>query len=149
LRLDTPGSLFQHSSDERGARRAGPLEDLRFSKDHFWVRVDDRRARIGLSEHGLVALGEVKGVELSEIGDRIERGEALGELESRRTVTELLSPVSGTVTAINTDLEDSPSLVNDDPHHDGWLVEIDLSDPEELDGLMSAERYEAFVAEGA
>jgi glycine cleavage system H protein len=149
LRLDTPGSLFQHSSDERDARRAGPLEDLRFSKDHFWVRVDDRHARIGLSEHGLVALGEVKGVELPEIGDRIERGEALGELESRRTVTELLSPVSSTVAAINTDLEDSPSLVNDDPHHDGWLVEIDLSDPEELDGLMSAERYEAFVAEGA
>lgn len=125
------------------------MEDVRFSKDHFWVRVDGRHARIGLSEHGLVALGEVKGVELPEIGDSIERGEALGELESRRTVTELISPVSGTISAINTDLEDSPSLVNDDPHHDGWLVEIELSDLEELDGLMSAERYEALVAEEA
>jgi glycine cleavage system H protein len=125
------------------------LEDVRFSKDHFWVRVDGRHARIGLSEHGLVALGEVKGVELPEIGDSIERGEALGELESRRTVTELISPVSGTISAINTDLQDSPSLVNDDPHHDGWLVEIELSDLEELDGLMSAERYEALVAEEA
>jgi len=125
------------------------LEDVRFSKDHFWVRVDGRHARIGLSEHGLVALGEVKGVELPEIGDSIERGEALGELESRRTVTELISPVSGTISAINTDLQDSPSLVNDDPHHDGWLVEIELSDLEKLDGLMSAERYEALVAEEA
>jgi glycine cleavage system H protein len=125
------------------------LEDVRFSKDHFWVRVDGGHARIGLSEHGLVALGEVKGVELPEIGDSIERGEALGELESRRTVTELISPVSGTISAINTDLEDSPSLVNDDPHYDGWLVEIELSDLEELDGLMSAERYEALVAEEA
>ena len=125
------------------------MEDVRFSKDHFWVRVDGRHARIGLSEHGLVALGEVKGVELPDIGDSIERGEALGELESRRTVTELISPVSGTISAINTDLEDSPSLVNDDPHHDGWLVEIELSDLEELDGLMSAERYEALVAEEA
>ena len=111
--------------------------------------VDGRHARIGLSEHGLVAIGEVKAVELPEIGDRIDRGEALGELESHRTVTELLSPVSGTVTAINIDLEDSPSLVNDDPHHDGWLVEIDLSDPDELDGLMSSEQYEALVAEEA
>jgi len=125
------------------------LEAVRFSPDHFWVRVDGSHARIGLSEHGLVALGEVKAVELPEIGDHIERGEALGELESHRTVTELLSPVSGTVTAINIDLEDSPSLVNDDPHHDGWLVEIDLSDPEELDGLMSSEQYEALVAEEA
>lgn len=125
------------------------MEDVRFSKDHFWVRVDGGHARIGLSEHGLVALGEVKGVELPDIGDSIERGEALGELESRRTVTELISPVSGTISAINTDLEDSPSLVNDDPHHDGWLVEIELSDLEELDGLMSAERYEALVAEEA
>ena len=125
------------------------MEAVRFSKDHFWVRVDGRHARIGLSEHGLVAFGEVKGVELPEIGDSIERGEALGELESRRTVTELISPVSGTISAINTDLEDSPSLVNDDPHHDGWLVEIELSDLEELDGLMSAERYEALVAEEA
>ena len=66
----------------------------------------------------------------------VERGEAFGELESRRTVAELLSPVSGTVTAINTDLEDTPSLVNDDPHHDGWLLEVDLSDVEELDELI-------------
>ena len=125
------------------------MEAVKFSQDHLWVRVDGHQARIGLSEHGQNALGEVKAVELPEIGDPVERGEAFGELESRRTVTELLSPVSGTVTAINIELEDSPSLVNDDPHHDGWLVEVELSDPTELDDLMSSEQYEALVAEEA
>lgn len=125
------------------------MEAVKFSQDHLWVRVDGHQARIGLSEHGQNALGEVKAVELPEIGDPVERGEAFGELESRRTVTELLSPVSGTVTAINIELEDSPSLVNDDPHHDGWLVEVELSDPAELDDLMSSEQYEALVAEEA
>jgi glycine cleavage system H protein len=123
------------------------VEALRFSRDHLWVRIDGQHARIGLSEHGQVTLGEIKAVELPEIGDAVERGETFGELESRRTVAELCAPVSGTVTAINTDLEDSPSLVNDDPHHDGWLVEVDLSDPDELDELMSAEQYEALVGD--
>jgi len=123
------------------------VEALKFSRDHLWVRIEGRHARIGFSDHGQVALGEVKAVELPEIGDALEKGEPFGELESRRTVTDLLSPVSGTVTAINTDLEDSPSLVNDDPHHDGWLVEVDLSDPDELDELMNAEQYEALVGD--
>ena len=121
------------------------MEALKFSRDHLWVRIEGRHARIGLSEHGLVALGEVKAVELPEIGDPVERGEAFGELESRCTVAELLAPVSGTVTSINTDLEDSPSLINDDPHHDGWLVEIDLADPDELDALMNVDQYEGLV----
>ena len=123
------------------------MEALKFSRDHLWVRIEGSHARIGFSDHGQVALGEVKAVELPEIGDTLEKGEAFGELESRRTVTELLAPVSGTVTSINTDLEDSPSLVNDDPHHDGWLVEVDLSDPDELDELMNAEQYEALVGD--
>jgi len=122
-------------------------EALKFTRDHFWVRIDGRHARIGLSDHGQVALGEVKAVELPEIGDAMERGEPFGELESRRTLAELCAPVSGTVTAINTDLADSPSLVNDDPHHEGWLVEVDLSDPEELDELMNPEQYEALVGD--
>ena len=123
------------------------MEGLRFSRDHFWVRIDGRHARIGFSDHGQLALGEVKAVELPEIGDPLEKGEAFGELESRRTVAELLAPVSGTVIAINTDLEDSPSLVNDDPHHDGWLVEVDLADLDELEELLNAEQYEALVGD--
>ena len=123
------------------------MEALRFTRDHLWIRIDGRHARIGLSEHGQVTLGEIKAVELPEIGDAVERGETFGELESLRTVAELCAPVSGTVIAINTDLEDSPSLVNDDPHHDCWLVEVDLADPDELYELMSAEQYEAMVGD--
>ena len=123
------------------------MEALRFSRDHFWVRIDGRHARIGISERGQLTLGEVKAIELPEIGDPLEKGEAFGELESRRTLAELLAPVSGTVVSINTDLEDSPSLVNDDPHQDGWLVEVDLADLDELEELMNAEQYEALVGD--
>lgn len=123
------------------------MEAIRFTVDHLWVRVDGRNARIGLSEHGQINLGEVQAVQLPEIGDALERGEAFSEIESRRTVAELVAPVSGTVTAINTDLEDTPSLVNEDPHHEGWLLEVDLSDPSELDELMDLEEYEAHVGD--
>ena len=123
------------------------MEAIKFSRDHLWVRFDGVHARIGLSEHGQVALGEINAVDLPEIGDVVERGEVFGELESRRTAAELLSPVSGTVTAINTDLEDTPSLVNDDPHHDGWLLEVDLSHVEELDQLLDLDQYEVHVGE--
>lgn len=124
------------------------MEALKFSRDHLWVRVERGHARVGLSDRGQTELGEVQAVELPEIGDAVEKGESFGELESSRTVSELLAPVSGTVSAINTDLEDTPSLVNDDPHHDGWLVEIDLRDADELDELMDPEEYEALVADG-
>lgn len=123
------------------------MDAIKFSRDHLWVRFDGVHARIGLSEHGQVALGEIHAVELPEIGDVVERGEVFGELESKRTVAELLSPVSGTVTAINIDLEDTPSLVNDDPHQDGWLLEVDLSDLEELDDLLDLEQYELHVGD--
>ena len=123
------------------------MEALKFTKDHLWVRVEGSHAKIGLSEHGQTELGEITAVELPEIGDAMEKGESFGELESRRTVADLVAPVSGTVTAINIDLEDSPSLVNDDPHHEGWLVEVDLSDTGELEQLMDAEDYETLVAE--
>src|SRR2546421_304501 len=119
-RLDRSGNPVSNKS----AGSVAVVEALKFSRDHLWVRIEGRHARIGFSDHGQVALGEVKAVELPEIGDALEKGEAFGELESRRTVTELLAPVSGTVTSINTDLEDSPSLVNHDPHHHGWFVEV-------------------------
>jgi glycine cleavage system H protein len=125
------------------------VEAIRFTRDHLWVRVDGAHARIGLSEQGQAALGKVHAIVLPEIGEAMERGEAFGEIESRRTVVELLAPVTGTVTAINTDLEDAPSLVNDDPHHEGWLVEVDLEDPEELDELMDLDQYESLVSEDA
>jgi glycine cleavage system H protein len=138
FRLDSHDVLFQTS----------PIVDsLRFTRDHLWVRVDGAHARIGLSSQGQASLGEVHAVVLPEIGESMERGEAFGEIESRRTVVDLLAPVTGTVTAINTDLENTPSLVNDDPHHEGWFVEVDLDDPDELDELMDLDQYESLVSE--
>jgi glycine cleavage system H protein len=118
---------------------------LRFSEDHLWVRLDGDRAQIGLSENGQKELGPIIAAELPEVGEGVEQGEQFGELESQRTVQELLAPVSGTVTAVNTEIEGSPSLVNEDPYRDGWLIEVEMSDEGELDHLMSAEEYDEFV----
>jgi len=132
----------QRKSEKR-ERAAGLI--LRFSEEHVWVRVDGDRAQLGLSDRGQKALGEIIAAELPEVGEAIERGEQFGELESTRTVQELIAPISGTVSAVNTEIEGSPSLVNEDPHHDGWLIEVEMSDERELDDLMAAEEYEEFV----
>ena len=146
---------------KKGAWRSGPqldssesqplrpvrMEALKFTRDHLWVRVDGGHATIGFSDHGQGELGAIHAVDLPAVGDRIEKGEAFGELESNRTVTDLVAPVSGVISAVNGDLDASPSLVNEDPHHEGWLVEIDLDDADDLDDLMDAEEYEALVGE--
>ena len=120
-------------------------EALKFTQDHLWVRVDGRRAQVGVSEYGQGELGEVIGIELPEVGDEMEKGEPFGELESVRTVSELISPVTGTVTAINPELEDQPTMVNEDPYHGGWLVELELSNEEEIEALMDTDEYESFA----
>jgi len=127
-------------------RETDPVTVLRFSNDHLWVRAEAERAQIGISDQGQDTIGEVIAVELPDVGDSIERGEAFGELESVRTVQELIAPVSGTVRAVNGELEDHPSLANEDPYHEGWLVEIELTDESELEELMATEDYEEFVA---
>ncbi len=132
---------------KRDKREKGAGSVLRFSEHHLWVRVDNDRSYIGLSDHGQSDLGEIIAAELPDVGDTIERGEPFGELESKRTVQELIAPVSGTVTAVNTELESNPSLINEDPHEDGWLIEVELADESELDDLMSADEYDEFVAE--
>jgi glycine cleavage system H protein len=121
---------------------------LRFSKDHLWVRAEADRAQIGISDQGQDAIGEIIAVELPDVGDSIERGETFGELESVRTVQELISPVNGTVRAVNGDLEDHPALANEDPYHEGWLIEIELDDEGELESLLATEEYEDYVAGG-
>lgn len=122
-------------------------EKLKFSEDHLWVRVDETRVQVGLSEYGQADLGEVIAIEIPDVGDEIERGEAFGEIESTRTVVELVAPVSGVVTAINSDLEEHPILVNEDPLREGWLVEVELNDEGELEDLMEPEEYEEFAAQ--
>lgn len=121
-------------------------DSLKFTKDHLWVRVDGNRAHIGVSVYGQGELGEVIAVELPDIGDELEKGEPFGEVESTRTVTEIVSPLTGSVVSTNPELDDHPGLVNEDPEHDGWLVEIELNEEGELEELMDADEYEEFAA---
>lgn len=123
-------------------------DTLKFTEDHLWVRVEGNRAQVGLSEYGQSELGEVIAVEVPDVGDEIEKGEPFGEIETVRTVQELIAPLSGSVTAVNTELEDQPRIVNEDPLHEGWLVEIEMSDESELEDLMDLDEYEEFAAGG-
>lgn len=121
-------------------------DTLKFTEDHLWVRVEGTRAQVGLSEYGQSELGEVIAVEVPDIGDEIEKGEPFGEVESVRTVSELISPLSGSVTATNVEIEDHPRIVNEDPLHEGWLLEIEMADESELEDLMDLDEYEEYAA---
>jgi len=122
-------------------------DSLKFTEDHLWVRVEGKRAQLGLSEYAQDELGEVIAIELPDVGDILEKGESFGEVESVKTVSDLIAPVSGTVSAVNAELEDHPSLVNEDPYHEGWLVEIELNNRNEIEELMDPDEYEEFASE--
>jgi glycine cleavage system H protein len=118
---------------------------LRFSEDHLWVIEMGETARIGLSEYAQEQLGEIVSVTRAEVGRFIEPGDTIGELESQKTVVELVSPIGGTIKAVNEIVVEDPSLINIDPYGKGWLVEVEINDPEEIERLMNHEEYEAFV----
>jgi glycine cleavage system H protein len=119
--------------------------DRRYSKEHEWVRVDGDAARIGITDYAQEQLGDVVYVDLPEPGAALTQFEKMGEIESVKAVSDLYAPISGEVTAINEALVEKPEVVNSDAHGDGWLVEVRLSDASELDKLMSAEEYDAFI----
>lgn len=122
--------------------------DRVYSKEHEWVIVDGDVATIGISSFAQDQLGEVVYVDLPAAGDELTAGESFGEIESVKSVSELFAPVSGEITEVNTALDDSPETVNADPHEAGWMLKVSLSDAGELDALMSAEDYDAFITEG-
>jgi glycine cleavage system H protein len=122
-------------------------EDLRYSKEHEWLRFEGSRARIGISDFAQSALGDVVYVDLPEIGAIVKAGEPLGEVESTKSVSDVFSPVSGTVVERNPLIEDRPELVNEEPYGDGWLVAVDPSAPSEADSLLDAPAYRAFLDE--
>jgi len=118
-------------------------EDLRYSSEHEWARRLDggSRVRIGITDYAQDALGDVVFVDLPGVGDSVGGGDSVGELESTKSVSEMYAPVSGTVAAINDALADNPQLLNEDPYGEGWLCEIDMSDPSEFDAMMDAAAY--------
>lgn len=121
--------------------------DYYFTAEHEWASDDDGVATIGISEHAQDLLGDVVFVELPDVGDSFEAGDEFGVVESVKTASELYTPVSGEVTAVNEDLHDAPELVNESPYEDGWMIEIELEDRGELEELMDAEAYDEFVLE--
>lgn len=120
-------------------------EELKYSKEHVWVRVEHGAAVIGITDFAQEDLGTVSGVELPEEGDEVEQDDSVGSIEARKTVAEIYAPFSGTVRSINQEVVDNPDLINDDPYDGGWLVEISLDDPDELKGLMSADDYADYI----
>ena len=120
--------------------------ELRYTKDHEWAKIgDDGVITVGVTAYAVEQLGDVTLVDLPAAGDDVQAHERFGEIESVKTVSELFSPVSGEVTAINEELEASPELVNEAPYEGGWLISIRASDPAELEQLMDAAAYEEYV----
>lgn len=121
--------------------------ELKYSKEHEWVRVEGNKAVIGITSHAAEALGDVVFVELPEVDDTFAADEAFGSVESVKAVSDVFTPVSGKVVAINEALLDAPELINNDPYGEGWMIEIEMDDPAQVDDLMSASDYEAFLKE--
>ena len=122
-------------------------EELKYSKEHVWVRVEGARAVIGITDYAQDELGTIRSIELPSVGDELEQDDSLGSIEARKTVAEIYAPVSGVVVEVNDDLADSPELANDDPYDGGWLVMVELADTEELNLLMSVEDYQLYIEE--
>lgn len=120
-------------------------KEVKISDQHVWVGIEDEHVYLGLTNFIQSELGTVISVELPEVGDQIEEGEMFAELESVLTVHEVVSPVTGTVLAVNPNLEDHPAVINEDPYNEGWLIEVRLKDPSELDSLMDMDEYYHFV----
>jgi glycine cleavage system H protein len=121
--------------------------NLKYSKEHEWVRVEGNKAYIGISDFAQSELGDIVFVELPSAGDEISQNDSFGSVESVKTVSELYAPVSGKVVEVNSELEDSPEFVNNSPYDQAWMIAVEMSDPSELDGLMDAAAYEKMVKE--
>ena len=122
-------------------------KELKYEKEHEWVRVDDDIAVIGITHFAQDQLGEVVYVDLPSAGDAITAGETFGEVESVKSVSDLYAPVSGEIIKVNNGLDDTPETVNEDCYGEGWMLEVRLSDPSEMDALLTAEEYEQFLSD--
>ena len=120
-------------------------EDLRYSSDHEWIRVEDGKAKIGITDYAQDALGDVVFVDLPEVGASVAASASISEVESTKSVSDIYAPVSGTIVEVNGDLADSPERLNEDPYGEGWICVIELTDAAEVDKLLSADDYRALV----
>jgi glycine cleavage system H protein len=122
-------------------------DDLKYTNEHEWARVEGGRATIGITHYAQDALGDIVYVDIPAVGTAVTGGETFGEVESTKSVSDIYSPVTGTIVERNDELDKSPELINSDPYGQGWLVVIELADAGEVDQLMDAAAYSDLVAE--
>ena len=120
-------------------------EDLLYSHEHIWVRVDGDMATLGITDYAQESLGEILSIEFPEVDAYVERDEAFGSIESTKAVVDLIASVSGTIVSVNEDINDDIGIINSDPHDTGWLVVIEMDDMEQLDELLDAAGYHDFI----
>ena len=121
-------------------------ENLKYTEDHEWIKVEGDTAVVGITDYAQHELGEIVFVEVETVGETLEAGEVFGTVEAVKTVSELFLPVGGEILDFNSDLENAPELVNDDPYGKGWIVKIKISDVSELEQLLTAEEYKKLIA---
>ena len=124
-------------------------EGLRYTKEHEWARVDGKVATIGITRFAVEQLGDITQVDLPKEGESVKKDEVFGTVESVKAVSDLFAPCSGKVLKVNSPLADSPEYVNEEPYDEGWMIQVELDTPAELEGLMSATEYQAFLKEQA
>lgn len=122
--------------------------DLKYTREHEWVRMEGNRAVVGVTDYAQHALGDVVFVDLPSVGDKMEAGKTLASVESVKAVSEVFAPVGGEVVEVNEDLQHSPEFVNQDPYGRGWIAVIEVADARQIDGLLSAKDYEPLTAGG-
>jgi glycine cleavage system H protein len=120
-------------------------EELKYSKEHVWARIEGGSAVIGITDFAQEELGAISGVELPDEGDEVEQDDSVGSIEARKTVADIYAPFSGEVLSVNQEALDTPTLLNDDPYDGGWLIEVAIHDSDELKSLMSADDYADYV----
>ena len=120
-------------------------EELKYTKDHEWVRIEGEHVVIGVTDFAQKELGDIVYVDVDTEGDTVEKEEVFGSVEAVKTVSDLLMPITGEVVSFNGALEDDPEMVNTDPYGDGWMIKVAVSDPSELDALLTAEQYKDLV----
>ncbi len=122
-------------------------DDIKYHREHAWVRVEGKRATVGITDYAQQQMGDIVYVDLPESDTEIDADSELSEIESTKATSPVISPVSGTVVEVNEDLADSPEIINEDPYGNGWLVTLEMNDPLELNDLMSKSEYEKFLKE--
>ncbi len=122
-------------------------EDLKYSKEHEWVKVSGNVATIGSTDYAQEQLGEIVFVELPDEGEALEKNDAFGVVESVKSVSDVFTPLAGLIAEVNEPLLDSPETVNEEPYGEGWLVKLEISNPKDVEELMTAEQYQAYIKE--